>query len=457
MTGRVRLLKSLTFRLALLYLAVFVGSVAILVGAVYWMGVVVPLRQIQDQVRTEAASLSITHAYEGAQGLLHRLEVRQRAPGPRAAYHLLARPDGSIVSTNLPDVPAALASRDWVRLEFGTYEGGDEKEHEALLHAVALSDGGRLLVGRDTEDIDEREDFVREVLIWGALLTVIFGCVGGLLVSQAVARRLEAINRAAREVIAGDLSGRVVVQGGGDDFDQLALTLNEMLARIEELVQSVSRVSDSIAHELRTPLTRMHGDLEGLVLQTRGDPSAAPLARQALLEAERLGDIFDALLRIARIETGKHEASLAPTDLRPLVLDAVEFYQPEAQSRGQIIETEVEGALVAPADRDLVFQALTNLLDNATKFSPRGTRIRVRASRAEGHVQIAVRDGGPGVAPQYRARITERFFRAPDTRSETGLGLGLSLVAAVVRLHGGSLVFADASPGLEVRLDLPAG
>jgi signal transduction histidine kinase len=447
-----RLLRSLTFRLALFYLALFMGSVGLLLGVAYWTGVASPLGRVQDRVGAEAAVLVGAYGQVPQAEFVRRLQARAAVPDLRPAYHALVAPDGAVIASNLPNWPAARAQRDWVRFEFESYASGDEVEHEAIARDVTFSDGVRLLVGRDTEDLDEREDFIRETIAWGTVFTIAIGFAGGLLMSLAVARRIETVTSTARRVIDGDLSGRVAVQGSGDDFDHLAEMLNQMLARIEDLVQSVSRVSDSIAHELRTPLTRLHADLEDLTRASRDDPETRRLAEQALGEAGRLQSTFDALLRIARIETGRHEASLHDVDLAGLLDDAVELYQPAAEARRQALVAEIARPLRLRGDPDLLFQAVSNLLDNAIKYTPEGGAIRLAARREGRALVLAVQDQGPGVAAEHQPHMTERFFRAPGVEGVAGLGLGLSLVAAVAKLHHAEIEVRNLEPGLSVAL-----
>lgn len=450
-----KLARSLTFRLALFYLALFMVSVGLLLGVAYWTGVYSPLGRVQAQVGAEAAELVRAYDQVSQAEFIRRLEERAARPDVRAAYHALIEPDGTVIAANLPNWPAARAQRDWVRFEFESYASGDEVEHEALARDVTFADGVRLLVGRDTEDLDEREDFIRETIAWGAVFTIAIGFAGGLLMSLAVARRIEAVTTTARRVIGGDLSGRVAVHGSGDDFDHLAETLNQMLARIEDLVQSVSRVSDSIAHELRTPLTRLHADLEDLALASASSPDARRLAEQALGEAGRLQSTFDALLRIARIETGRHETELRDLDMAALVDDAVELYQPGAEARRQTLEAQVERPLLVKGDPDLLFQAVSNLIDNAIKYSPKGGAIQL-AARPDGRgLTVTVADEGPGVAAEHQPHMTERFFRAPGAEKTPGLGLGLALVAAVAKLHRAELTVENLHPGLRVGLRFP--
>lgn len=447
-----RLAQSLTFRLALLYMLLFSFSTAVLLGAAFWVGVQAPLQGVQAGVAAEADALTRRYSTMPRAAFVQLLRERAERPAPRAGYHALLGADGSVIDRNLPDWPAARAQRDWLRFEFGTYETGDEIEHETLARDITFADGVRLLLGRDTEDIDEREDLISEATLWGGAFTLALGLIGGLLTSLVVGRRIEAVNATARRVIRGDLSERIPLHGAGDDFDQLAETLNHMLARIEDLVFSVSRVSDSIAHELRTPLARLHGDLEALKAENSDHPERGRLAAEALAEAERLQSTFDALLRIARIETGRHAPAFRSLDMAVLVDDAVDLYQAGAEAKRQTLSCAIERPLPMQGDPDLVFQAISNLLDNAIKYAPDGGHIGLVARRAGTAIALDICDDGPGVAPEHHPHLTERFFRAPNALSRPGVGLGLSFVAAVARMHGATLTFETRAPGFQVGM-----
>lgn len=385
----------------------------------------------------EASQLESVYRREGRDALLARLDARAHSPAPRRAYHVLLSADGAVISANLPVWPVS-AGDDWVRFEFGTYAGSDEEEHEALARNLMLPDGRRLIVGRDTEDFDEREDLIREGLAWGAGFAVVLGGLGGLLMSLAVSRRLESVNRAAQRVIAGDMGGRIPLSGAGDDFDQLSATLNQMLTRIEDLVETVSRMSDGIAHELRTPLSRMRAELEDLAQAVGEDGPARERAEAALGEAARLQTIFDAMIRIVRIETGRSALRVETIDLSTLLRDAVELHLPDAEAKAQTLTLEIPVALTIGGDRDLLFQAIYNLLDNAVKYTPRGGRIVMTAEQNGAAASISVSDDGPGVPPEHLDHLTDRFYRVPEAAAAPGIGLGLTLVSAIIARHGGS-------------------
>jgi signal transduction histidine kinase len=276
-------LRSLTLRLTLVYMALFCGSIGLMLAVTYVGGVWRPLRKVEDTIQVQSDALAGVYRAQGRDALIRALETRVQTARGRLPYHVLIAPGGAVVTANLVDWPNA-RGREWLRYEFGTYATGAEEEHEAVVRDIGLPGNYRLLVGLDTEDLDEREDLILEALSWGAGMSLALGLIGGLVMTYAVSQRLDRINRAARAVIAGDLSGRVALYGSGDDFDQLSATLNEMLARIEGLVASISRVSDNIAHELRTPLARLRAELEELA--ETDDPAAVRERR-----AQFVGDV----------------------------------------------------------------------------------------------------------------------------------------------------------------------
>ena len=441
-------LRSLTVRLTLVYMALFCGSIGIMLAVTYVGGVWRPLRDVEADIRRQSDALVEVYDAQGRDALIRDLERRARTTRSRLAYHVLVAPNGAVVAANLIDWPK-VRGPEWRRYEFGTYATGFEEEHEAVVRDLALRGGYRLLVGLDTEDLDEREDMIFEALSWGAGMTLALGLIGGLVMTYSVSQRLESINRAARAVIAGDLSGRVALRGSGDDFDQLSATLNEMLARIEALVASISRVSDSIAHELRTPLTRLRAELEDLA--DTGDHPEEMRARAvaALDEAGRLQSMFESLLRIARLQSGPATPA-SRIDLTALLEDAVELHLPAAEDRGQTLSVTIDSGLAVAGDRDLIFQMISNLLDNAVKFAPDGGAVGLTARGAGPSVEVEVVDNGPGVPAEDRQRVFERFYRAGGGAS--GFGLGLSLVAAAAERQGATVALSDAGPGLRVTV-----
>ena len=448
------LFQSLSFRLTLIYIGLFCASVAVLIGLYFWVSVVQPTDRIKAQVDREARILSQLYIVDGQEALVAALQERAASKSTRMAFHAFIDGQGRTITANLPSWPRE-TSPGWVEIEADIYSDGDEADHNALVRDIVFKDGARLLVGRDSEDVDDREEMVATAAIWIICGTILLGVAGGLLMSRAIRTRIDAVNLAARTVMEGDFSGRVPVRGTNDDFDRLGETLNLMLSRIEELFESVRRVSDTVAHELRTPLSRLLVQLEGLETEeTRGEDSRA-LVEEALDEARRLQRIFDALLRIARIEGQRHLAGMRETDISQLANDVVEFHEPAAVRRSIALETSIEPQLRAYVDPDLLFQALSNLLDNALKYTQSGGAIRVAAHEDGEKLILSVSDNGPGLAPEEATYVTERFYRGASAQGLPGEGLGLSLVAAIVWQHGAELRFGDNEPGVRVELAIP--
>lgn len=440
---------SLTLRLGLIYVALFLTSTAALFGAAYWIGVYQPLLDAAGEVRREAADLATIDEGGGRDALLRALQVRQKT-GPKRPFHALITPGGRTLTANLPSWPAD-PIRGWTTLEADVYQAGQEQDYEALVVERRLGDGARLIVGRDVEAIDDRDELYTIGSVWLILIAALLAIGGSVAMSRAVGTRIDAVTRTARRVMAGDLAERIPLRGTGDDFDELAATLNLMLGRIEEAVESVRRVSDNVAHELRTPLARLHADLDEL-RSAESEEERQRLAGQALAEAGRLQSIFDALLRIARIESGRHLTGKRRVDLTTLLADAAELHMPDAEAHGQQIESRVAAGLDIEADPNLLFQAVSNLLDNAIKYGGVGAVITIGAQRTGEGIAIEVADNGPGIAIDQRERVTERFFRGPDTAGQPGTGLGLALVAAIVAAHKWRLEIGDAGPGAAVRI-----
>jgi signal transduction histidine kinase len=446
-----RLFGSLSFRLALVYAGLFTASVALLGALVYWIAIAGPMASVRAGLERERDDYAALARGPDRDRLAASLDARAAAAAPRAGYHALIGADGRTITTNLPSWPQARQA-GWLRIEADVAREGDEDDHEALAIDIALADGGRLIIGRDIEDLDGLEEALRETLTWLLPALVLLTLVGGAVMSRVIGRRLDSVSRTARRVMDGDLGTRIRLRGTDDDFDRLAATLNLMLDRIEASLAAVRRVSDNVAHELRTPLSRLRAALEEAAA---GGADAGEPLRQAAGEAERLQAIFDALLRISRIEAARHQAAFAPVALSTVLHDAADYYRPAAEEAGQRIDVAVEKGLETMGDRDLIFQAISNLLDNAVKFTPAGGRIEL-AARADGDaILVTVADSGPGIDEASRARVGERFFRAPATAHLPGLGLGLSLVKAVSALHQSSIRFLEAQPGLRVEWWLP--
>jgi len=460
MTRARAIFSSFSFRLAVLYALLLGGSVVILLGFIDWSTAGYMARQTDATIAAEIRGLAEQYQRRGLTGLSAVIAERIARDPDGAAVYLLTDADLDPVTGNLDAWPAAEPDRNgWVQFRLRQPATADTAaaEHTARAQVFRLRGGLRLLVGRDIRELAATRSLIREALGWGLAMTFALALLGGWLMSAGVVRRLDAINNVSREIIDGDLSRRVPRDGSGDDFDQLADNLNRMLTRIESLMASVRQVSDNIAHDLRTPLSRLHTKLSAL--RDTGLPEAAAAdVDAAITDAEELLGAFNGLLRIARVESGARRAAFTDVDLKPLLLDVAELYEPLASDKDQALTvvSDDSGALRVNGDRDLLFQALANLLDNAIKYTPPHGDIELRSGHIGGTVVVSVSDSGPGIPPAQRAKVLQRFYRIDASRSAPGHGLGLSLVQAVAQLHEAELRLEDASPGLRVELRFPS-
>ncbi|MGD8328584.1 MAG: HAMP domain-containing sensor histidine kinase [Acidobacteriota bacterium] len=457
-------LRSVAFRQAVVYALLFSISVTLLAAFFYWSTAGFLTRQAEDTIEAEAGALAERYRTFGLTGLSDLINERlQRQPAGPEIY-LLMTPDYRRLAGNLSGWPDAEVDEEgWARFRLGEAgPEGAEAVHRASAKLFDLPGGFHLLVGRDMQELEAMRATVVRALVWGLGITVLMALAGGALMGHSMSSRIGEINRAIRRIMAGDLSQRMPGNRSGDEFDRLTDNLNLMLDRIEGLMDGVRQVSDNIAHDLKTPLARMRNRLEELQRHLGGDhPIGAEDARrtveEAIREADALLGTFGALLRIARIEMSARREGFSSVDLAALVGDVAELYEPLAEERGQRLEATVSAARAVRGDRDLLFQALANMVDNAIKYAPDGGRIRVTLRQEEEATVVSVIDNGPGVAPEDREHVFKRFWRADDSRTTPGSGLGLSLVEAVAALHGGEVDLDDARPGLEVRLRLPVG
>lgn len=462
-------LTSSTFRLALLYMLLVGVSVAILLGFIYWSTAGYMARQTDATIGAEIEGLAEQYRRRGLAGLSTLIAERIARDPQGASIYLLTQPNGTPIIGNLDSWPPVAPDVDgWVQFRTQHATPGKARvEHQTRAQVFRLRGDLRLLVGRDVRELVALRNLVLDAIGWGLAITVGLALLGGWLMGAGIARRLDVINQVSREIMRGDLSRRVPSAGTGDDFDQLAENLNRMLERIEALMLSIRQVSDNIAHDLRTPLSRLRHRLE-LLRGSALNAEASAEVEVAIADADELLSAFNALLRIARIEAGSRRAAFADLDPLPLLHDVAELYEPLATESRQAIEVAwADGgarsndgsndgdACRLHADRDLLFQALANLVDNAIKHTPDGGHIRLRADCSDEAVELSVSDDGPGIPPELREKVLQRFFRIDASRAAPGHGLGLSLVQAVAQLHGASLSLEDAAPGLRVRLRLP--
>ncbi|TCZ58717.1 sensor histidine kinase [Roseicella aquatilis] len=444
--GPPRLLRSAGLRFAALFAAMFACAAVALVAVLWWATAGALDRQTDAAIRADAIALAERWREAGTAGLADSIEERLAVDVENEAIYLLTEAGtGKRIAGNLDTWPKPKGEAGpWFR----TRVIHDGLAVDARLHRLELP-GLRLLVGRDETERMELRRLLTEGVVWASGAVVLFAMVGAWLIRHALQARMRPAFLTTTAIAGGDLSSRVPLSGRGDEFDRLAQTLNAMLDRIAALMEGVRGVSDAIAHDLRTPIARARAKLEDALATSAGEDSLRAAVEQGIADLDGISRIFQALLRIAEAEAGARRAAFAPLDLAHVLADAAEIYEAAAEARGQRLETSLPELLHMVGDRDLLLQAVANLLDNAIKFTPGGGAVQLSAALTPAGIEIAVADDGPGLSPEDREHAGERFFRADKARATPGSGLGLSLVRAVVHMHGGKVVLEDAVPGRE--------
>jgi len=448
-----RLLRSTAVRLALGYAVIFILSSLVLVGFLWWRTAAYLDHEVDAVIFADTQAVGDRLRDFGLPGAIETINERVGRAGDERAIYLLADPRLIPIAGNLDAWPLTIGHRGgWHRITL-TAQG---RIHATRALSVVLPAGYHLLVGRDVEDRAAIRQLILDGLGWAAATAFLLAIGGGLLVRRAVLRRVEAINHTAMAIIHGDLSSRLPTRNASDEFDRLALTINGMLQQIELLVDGVRSASNAVAHDLRTPLTQLRGRLEALL----GSRPSAELADrevgEAIADLDQVIGVFNALLRLAEIDSGTRLSGFREVQLAEMAAEVAELYGAVAEEKGVGLAFEATPGLAVNGDPFLLAQAMGNLVDNAVKYCPAGRAVVLRLVPGEaGGAHVIVADGGPGIPDNEKPRVTERFYRGGASRGIAGSGLGLSLVAAVARLHGGSLTLADADPGLIATIDLP--
>jgi signal transduction histidine kinase len=444
-------LRSTTFKLALVCIAIFGALMLALLGYVYWSTVSYVRSQSDHAIMTEAASLQKTYVEAGRNGLMAAIAQRLSDQGFENGIYLLADPSFAPLAGNLEDWPSVVSgSGGWS--EFNARGGGP------LLRVrfVTLPDSSHLLVGKNIEDRVEFSQKIRTALVLCILLIVVLAGVASIFVTRRTVGRIEAINATSRAIMQSGLRQRIPLRGTRDEWDELSANLNSMLDRIEALMGEVKQVTDNVAHDLRTPLARIRGRLEKAYSSQRDGDRDEKLIGDTLTDLETVLRMFTSLTRISQIEAYDRTAAFHPVNLVEIAREVVELFDAAAEEKGVRLEAVADRDVLAGGDRDLLFDAVANLVDNAIKYGPVAGCVTVEVKESEAGAVISVIDEGPGIPLKERPHVFRRFYRLEQSRRSPGNGLGLSLVAAVARLHGARVEMIDNQPGLKIQLLFPA-
>lgn len=455
--GLGKLFRTTAFKLSFAYLVVFATVAFLGLGYVAWSAARVLDDQIASTLDAEISGLSEQYGSGGLRKLIATVERRAGEPG--ASLYLVTTPAGEHIVGNVgalaPDLLSQLGQVEGAYARRGESNGLD---HDAILRVFTLPGGFRLLVGRDVVERNRLRSIIGRTFASSLAVVVLLGVLGGWFVASRVLKRVDDMTEAARRIMAGDLEGRLGIAGNGDELDRLAESLNAMLGRMGALMQGLREVSDNIAHDLKTPLTRLRNRAEG-ALRTAEGPEAMRSALEGVIEESNgLIRVFDALLMIARLEAGSIRKTMTTFDVSAVALEVGDLYEALAAEEGLSLDMEIEPGLLLRGSRELVGQAVANLVDNAVKYGAIGASrggIRMSAARDGPSIRLDVSDHGPGIPDEAREKVLDRFVRLEEARSRPGFGLGLSLVNAIVRLHEGRLTLHDNQPGLIAVMIFP--
>ncbi|WP_046864673.1 sensor histidine kinase [Microvirga massiliensis] len=451
-----KLVRTTAFKLSLAYLVTFLIFAFVTLGYVAWNARRVLDEQILSTIEAEINGLSEQYRVGGLRRLVAVVERRSKDPG--ASLYLITTPTGERIAGNVGAIPLGLLARPGrSEAEYGRSEDDELTQHRAIVQVFILPGGFRLLVGRDVDERRRLHEVIQTAFGYAILFIGILGCAGGWFITRRVLKRVDDMTETTRTIMNGDLSGRLRISGADDELDRLAQNLNAMLDRIGELLNGLREVSDNIAHDLKTPLTRLRNRADE-ALRSAESPDALRAALEANIEeSDNLIRIFNALLMIARLEAGSAGEIQAHFDTAEAVRAVAELYDAAAEEAGIPLVVSAPDHLPIRGNRELLGQAVANLLDNALKYgrNEAGLPVRVSAMRNGAMVEVTISDSGPGIPQAERDRVLERFVRLESARTRPGFGLGLSLVAAVARLHGGSFRLEENGPGLRAILSLP--
>jgi signal transduction histidine kinase len=478
-------LRTTTFRLVLVHAGLFLAFALSLLAYVYYTTAGRLTLNAGIDAQSEFEALRDLYLSDGMERLNQAVIERSTGPGP--LLYVLADPNGRVISGDFdalprqPQGPAPSAGADAAEgvaagrprlsapavienIDFAFQQPGENgalQRRQAIGRMSRVGSGWTLLVARDLGDDDATVRQISNVVWLGGFVGLLLSLAGGVLVAGQAARRASELSRTARDVMRGDLARRAPVSSVGDEFDDLGQALNQMLGRIENLVQGARHAGDAIAHDLRSPLTRLKGRLEQALSEASNDAERRAAIEGAMDDADALLETFNALHKLSRLQDPEQWA-LKPIDATGLAHEMAELFGPAAEDAGLVFTTDIEDGLIVNGDHSLLAQALANLLDNAIKYTPAGAEVAVAARTLDdGMIELAISDHGPGIPEDQRERVRNRFVRLESARSTPGAGLGLSLTSAVAEVHRGELMLADAHPetpdrpGLRASLVLP--
>jgi len=446
----------------MIYMALFGTSVCGVLGVEYWQTARVIAEQTDTTIEVETQGLAEHYREFGLAQVIFVIKERARNNPNLQSIYLLTTPKYKLLAGNLSAWPAEAQSQNqvegephWINFQIQTVNTkGKKVERPARAQTFILPDNFHLLVGREMTERQKIQALITNALIWGLVLTLGLGVLGGVLMSRHVLSRIEAINRRSRAILDGDMQRRMPVSGSQDEFDRLSENLNAMLDQIERLMTGMREVTNDIAHDLRSPINRLRTRLEVTLLEKPDPDKLKAVMEDTIQESDAILETFNAILDIALAESGVLRDNFNRVDVAEVMSDAVDLYEPVASEKSQSLSVSIEDSLKVKGNRNLLFRMFANLLDNAIKYAPNGGKIQVDVTRQKSIVTVVIADNGPGIPTELREKALQRFTRLDSSRTASGSGLGLALVAAISRLHNATLKLENNEPGLRAVITL---
>ncbi|PCI04358.1 MAG: two-component sensor histidine kinase [Hyphomicrobiales bacterium] len=460
MKGVRSLLKTTAIRLSLIYASIF-GLLAVAI-IFYMTGSTIKIfeAQIETSINAEVLELEQVFIAGGVNRLVVEMERRSRGPG--ANLYIVTNPAGVIIAGNVANIQSGVLDQvGWTGkpFQYSKFNNTQSNKYLAIARVVEISNGMHFLIGRDISQSETFGKVVKRALIFSLVAMVVLGLATWFFVGRRALKRIDMVSKSTNRILAGDRSERLPLSGGGDEFDRLSSGMNDMLDQINHLDKGLKQVSDNIAHDLKTPITRLRNKAETALTGKMTAANGRKALASVVEECDILIKTFDALLMIARVESGSTTAKFTRLNLSKILVDIVELYEPLAEESVLDFKTDIAVDIMVSGNRELLSQAMANLIDNAMKYSTKKkgeqTSIQISLQRNSKGALISVSDNGPGIPEDKRDHVMKRFTRLEKSRTRPGNGLGLSLVKAVVQLHKGTIVLGDNQPGLVVTMSFP--
>jgi len=449
-----KLTNNSSFRLVFLYSTLYIASSLILLGFIFWTTISYIFQQMDHHIEYDRQTLMQIYNQYGEEKLIESIDERLKREVFDSIYLLYHNKKG-ILAGNLGKIPDDIPGFGWFRIDLDEclcQVSDHSKEAQVLVKPLHEDENGQLIFlnGLDINAAHQQQSLILHSMGASIFIILILGAIGGFIIMRKTIHKIDLINTTILDIREGDLDLRIPVRGTDDDYDLLAININQMLDQISVLLENIQNISNHVSHDLRTPLTRMRAKLEDIL--TDANQQQIEHVSSAIGEADSLLSAFNAILRISKVESGANTGSFSLFSITNLLKDVGEFYEPLALDKEISLSIETNNSIVMDGDRDMLFQAIANIVDNAIKYSHNGGEIKLKSESYGNQVILAISDNGNGIPDDEKDKVFNRFYQLSKHRGEKGHGLGLSLVAAIIKLHKGVIQLKDNQPGLIVEL-----